>query len=152
MVKRLGKFEQANRLVKVEQTATDTYAMFVAEPFEFGFAHSIGNALCRILMSSIEGAAVVAFEIDGVNHEFQSIPGVVEDVTEIILNVKRVLFRAETEENIALSIDVTREGLVVASDITGDGEFFVLNPDQVICTLDAKRRFSARLELQIGRG
>ncbi|MDR2436230.1 MAG: DNA-directed RNA polymerase subunit alpha [Puniceicoccales bacterium] len=152
MVKRLGKFELPNRLVKVEQTATDTYAMFVAEPFEVGFAHSIGNALRRILMSSIEGAAVVAIEIDGVNHEFQSIPGVVEDVTEIILNVKRVLFRAEAKGNMALSIDVTREGAVLASDITGDGEFAVLNPDQVICTLDTRRRFSAKLELQVGRG
>jgi DNA-directed RNA polymerase subunit alpha len=152
MVKRLGKFELPNRLTKVDQTATDTYAMFIAEPFEVGFAHSIGNALRRILMSSIEGAAVVSIEIDGVNHEFQSISGVVEDVTGIILNIKKVLFRMEDKVSMMLSIDVTREGKILASDITGDSEFTILNPDQVICTLDTKQRFSARLELQVGRG
>ncbi len=152
MVKRLGKFELPNKLTKVDQTATDTYAMFIAEPFESGFAHSIGNALRRILLSSIEGAAVVAVEIDGVNHEFQSIPGVVEDVTEIILNIKKILFKVEGRDNIMLDIDVSKEGKVLASDITGDGEFTILNPEQVICTLDTKQRFVARLELQVGRG
>ncbi|MDR3274115.1 MAG: DNA-directed RNA polymerase subunit alpha [Puniceicoccales bacterium] len=152
MVKRLGKFELPNRLTKVEQTATDTYTMFIAEPFEVGFAHGIGNALRRVLMSSIEGVAVVSVEIDGVSHEFQSIPGVVEDVTGIILNIKRVLFKMDGKENTTLNIDVTREGEVFAKDITSDGEFIVLNPDQVICTLDTKQRFSARLELQAGRG
>jgi DNA-directed RNA polymerase subunit alpha len=75
MVKRLGKFQLPNRLTKVDQTATDTYAMFIAEPFEVGFAHSIGNALRKILMSSIERAAFVSIEIEGGNHGFQSIPG-----------------------------------------------------------------------------
>lgn len=152
MVKQLGKFELPNKLTKVDQTATDTYAMFIAEPFEAGFAHSIGNALRRILLSSIEGAAIVSVEIEGVNHEFQSIPGVVEDVTEIILNLKKVLFKAEQRDDIMLSIDVSKEGPVLASDITGDGKFTILNPDQVICTLDTKQRFVARMELQIGRG
>jgi DNA-directed RNA polymerase subunit alpha len=152
MIKRLGKFELPNRLTKIDQTATDTYAMFVAEPFESGFAHSIGNALRRILMSSIQGAAVVAIEIDGVSHEFQSIPGIVEDVTGIILNVKKVLFNLEDSDGMDLSIDVTREGKVLASDITGKPGFSIVNPDQVICTLDAKQRFSAKLELRVGRG
>lgn len=152
MVKQLGKFELPNKLTKVEQTATDTYAMFIAEPFCAGFAHSIGNALRRILLSSIEGAAIISVEIEGVNHEFQSIPGVVEDVTEIILNLKKVLFKVEGREGMVLNIDVSKEGKVLASDITGDGEFTILNPDQVICTLDTKQRFVARMELQVGRG
>jgi DNA-directed RNA polymerase subunit alpha len=126
--------------------------MFIAEPFEVGFAHSIGNALRRILMSSIEGVAVVSIEIDGVSHEFQSIPGVVEDVTGIILNIKRVLFKMEGKGNMTLNVEITCEGEIFARDITGDGEFTILNPDQIICTLDTKQRFSARLELQIGRG
>ncbi|MDR1255900.1 MAG: DNA-directed RNA polymerase subunit alpha [Puniceicoccales bacterium] len=152
MVKRLGKFELPNKLTKVEQTATDTYTMFIAEPFEVGFAHSIGNALRRILMSSIEGAAVISVEIDGVSHEFQSISGVVEDVTGIILNIKKVLFKMSGRMNTMLNIDVTREGEVLAGDITGEEEFTILNPEQVICTLDTKQRFSAQLELQAGRG
>ncbi len=152
MVKRLGKFELPTRLTKVDQTATDTYAMFLAEPFEAGFAHSIGNALRRILLSSIEGAAIVSVEIDGVYHEFQSIPGIVEDVTEIILNIKKLLFKVEERNNIILNIDVTKEGKVLGSDITSDNEFTLLNPNQVICTLDTKQRFVARMELQVGRG
>lgn len=152
MIKRLGKFELPNKLTKVDQTATDTYAMFIAEPFEGGFAHSIGNALRRILLSAIEGAAVVSIEIDGVNHEFQSIPGIVEDVTGIILNIKKVLFQLDGRNSMMLSIDVSKEGKVLASDITGDEGFTILNPDQVICTLDTKQRFSAKLELQVGRG
>ncbi len=152
MVKRLGKFELPTKLTKVDQTATDTYAMFLAEPFEAGFAHSIGNALRRILLSSIEGAAIVSVEIDGVYHEFQSIPGIVEDVTEIILNIKKLLFKVEERNSIILNIDVTKEGKVLGSDITSDNEFTLLNPNQVICTLDTKQRFVARMELQVGRG
>jgi DNA-directed RNA polymerase subunit alpha len=151
MVKRLRKFELPNRSVKVEQTATDTYAMFVAEPFEVRFAHSMGNALPHVLMSSIESAALVDIEIDAVNHEFQSISDVVEDGMEIILNIKRVLFRAEAEENMALSIDVNREGAVLASDITGDCEFTILNPVQVICMLDTRRRFSPNWNCRLGK-
>ncbi|MDR0693625.1 MAG: DNA-directed RNA polymerase subunit alpha [Puniceicoccales bacterium] len=151
-MKVLHQFELPDRLYKVEQTATDTYAMFVAEPFEAGFAHSLGNALRRILLSSIEGAAVVAVTIDGVSHEFQSVPGIKEDITDIILNIKRILFKKEGNEPLILTIDVNREGPVLASDIIGDGTFEILNPDQVICTLDKKQKFAAQLELRVGRG
>ena len=88
MPKRLGKFELPNRLLKVEETSTETYAKFVAEPFETGYGHTIGNALRRVLLSSIEGAAITSVKIDGVDHEFQSMEGVIEDVTDIILNLK----------------------------------------------------------------
>ncbi|MDR2432871.1 MAG: DNA-directed RNA polymerase subunit alpha [Puniceicoccales bacterium] len=151
-MKVLHQFELPDKLYKVEQSATDTYAMFVAEPFEAGFAHSLGNALRRILLSSIEGAAVVAVTIDGVSHEFQSVPGIKEDITDIILNIKRILFKKEGNEPLILTIDVNREGLVLASDITSDGAFEILNPDQVICSLDKKQKFTAQLELRVGRG
>ena len=92
MPKRLGKFELPNRLVKVEDTASDTFAIFKAEPFESGYGHTIGNSFRRVLLSSIEGAAISSIKIDGVQHEFQSIAGIVEDVTDIVLNLKKVLF------------------------------------------------------------
>ena len=87
MAKRLGKFELPNRLVKDEASATPTYAKYVADPFETGFGHTIGNSLRRVLLSSIEGAAISSIKIEGVDHEFQSIDGVVEDVTDIVLNL-----------------------------------------------------------------
>lgn len=152
MTKVLRQFELPDRLHRIEQTATDTYAMFIAEPFEAGFAHSIGNALRRVLLSSISGAAVISISIDGVSHEFQSISGVREDVTDIILNVKKVLFKTNSNDLINLTINVDREGPVLAKDIVGDGEFEILNPEQVICNIDQKRKFSAKLELCVGRG
>ena len=91
MPKRLGKFELPNRLVKIEETSTDTFATFHAEPFETGYGHTIGNSLRRVLLSSIEGAAITSIKIEGVQHEFQSIDGIVEDVTDIVLNLKKVL-------------------------------------------------------------
>jgi DNA-directed RNA polymerase subunit alpha len=126
--------------------------MFTAEPFEAGFAHSIGNAFRRVLLSAIEGAALVSVAIDGVNHEFQSIPNVREDVIDIILNLKKILFRKEDSKQLDLVIDVEKEGPILASDITGSSGFEVLNPDQIICNLDKKRRFFAQLELRVGRG
>ena len=121
MSKMLRPFELPNALRRVEQSATDTYAMFIAEPFEAGFAHSIGNALRRVLLSSIEGAAIISLSIDGVSHEFQTIPGVREDVTDIILNIRKILFKTKDNKTLNLFINVNKEGPVVASDITGDG-------------------------------
>ncbi|MDR1413937.1 MAG: DNA-directed RNA polymerase subunit alpha [Puniceicoccales bacterium] len=152
MVKILRQFELPDKLHKVEQTATDTYAMFIAEPFEAGFAHSIGNAFRRVLLSSMEGAALVSVAIEGVSHEFQGISGVREDVIDIILNLKKILFKKNDNESLDLVIDVNREGPVLAKDIAGDGNFEILNPDQIICTLDKKQKFLAQLELRVGRG
>src|SRR5262245_33276367 len=95
---RLGRFEMPKRLVKEEPTATETYAKFIAEPFETGYGHTIGNSLRRVLLSSLEGAAITSIKIDGAMHEFTTVDGVVEDVTEIILNLKKVLFRAHTRD------------------------------------------------------
>lgn len=152
MATRLGKFQLPNRLIKEEESASDTYAKYVAEPFETGYGHTIGNSLRRVLLSSIEGAAISSVKIEGVQHEFQSIDGVVEDVTDIVLNLKRVLVVSHRRETVKVMIDVTREGKVTAGDIQTGGHIDVINPDQVICTLDEEKRFIAELEIKIGRG
>ena len=87
---RYGRFEMPKTLSKEESTATETYAKFVAEPFEAGYGHTVGNCLRRVLLSSLEGAAITAVKITGAQHEFATLPGVVEDVTDIVLNLKRV--------------------------------------------------------------
>lgn len=152
MATRLGKFQLPNRLIKEEESATDTYAKYVAEPFETGYGHTIGNSLRRVLLSSIEGAAISSVKIEGVQHEFQSIDGVVEDVTDIVLNLKKVLVISHRRETVRVSIDVTREGAVTAGDIQTGGHLQVVNPDQLICTLDSEQRFQAEFEVRVGRG
>ena len=152
MPKRLGKFELPNRLVKAEDTSTETFAIFNAEPFETGYGHTIGNSLRRVLLSSIEGAAITSIKIEGVQHEFQSIDGIVEDVTDIVLNLKKVLFIAEARDAKTLMIDIERDGPVTAADIQEESGIKVINPEQIICTLDKKQRFLAELEVRVGRG
>jgi DNA-directed RNA polymerase subunit alpha len=152
MPKRLGKFELPSKLTKVEDGATPTYAKFIAEPFEAGYGHTVGNSLRRVLLSSIEGAAISSIKIDGVNHEFQSIDGVVEDVTEIVLNLKKVLIISHKRDTISLTIKATKAGALTAADIQADAAIQIVNPDQVICTLDSKRTFEAEIEIKTGRG
>ncbi len=152
MPKRLGKFELPNKLTKVEEGSTPTYAKFIAEPFEAGYGHTIGNSFRRVLLSSIEGAAISSIKIDGVNHEFQSIDGVVEDVTDIVLNLKKVLIVSQKRESITLQIKVTKSGAVTAADIQADANISIINPGQLICTLDAKKTFEAEIEIKTGRG
>ncbi|MDR1458472.1 MAG: DNA-directed RNA polymerase subunit alpha [Puniceicoccales bacterium] len=152
MIKRLGKFELPKKLTKVDDTASDTYSMYVAEPFESGYGHSIGNSLRRILLSSIEGAAISSIKIDGVRHEYQSIPGVVEDVIDIVLNLKKILLKSTTSNPSILYINVDKEGVVLASDIICPPEVVVVNPDQIICTINDKRKLHINMEIKIGRG
>src|SRR5574340_1098099 len=95
---RLGRFEMPKRLTKEDSTATETYAKFTAEPFETGYGHTIGNSLRRVLLSSLEGAAITSVRIEGALHEFASLPGVVEDVTDIVLNLKQNKFRMAPRE------------------------------------------------------
>ena len=152
MPKRLGKFEIPSKLTKIEEGATDTYAKFIAEPFEAGYGHTIGNSLRRVLLSSIEGSAISSIKIDGVNHEFQSVDGVVEDVTDIVLNLKKILIVSEKREPVKLHLKVNKEGPVTAADIQADANIKIVNPDQVICTLDTKRTFEADIEIKTGRG
>ena len=117
MPKRLGKFEIPSKLTKIEEGSTNTYAKFIAEPFEAGYGHTIGNSLRRVLLSSIEGSAISSIKIESVNHEFQSVDGVVEDVTDIVLNLKKVLILSEKRETLKLHLKVNREGPVTAADI-----------------------------------
>jgi len=152
MPKRLGKFELPSKLTKVEEGATPTYAKFIAEPFEAGYGHTVGNSLRRVLLSSIEGAAISSIKIDGVNHEFQSIDGVVEDVTDIVLNLKKILIISQKREPITLQIKVTKQGKVTAGDIQPDANIQIVNPEQLICTLDSKKTFEAEVEIKTGRG
>ncbi|MBI5382342.1 MAG: DNA-directed RNA polymerase subunit alpha [Opitutae bacterium] len=153
MPKRLGKFELPNKLTKIEEGATPTYSKFIAEPFEAGYGHTIGNSLRRVLLSSIEGAAISSIKIEGVQHEFQSIDGVVEDVTDIVLNLKKILIVSQKREPVVLQVKVSgRQGPVTAADIQPDPNVTICNPEQVICTLDAKRAFEAEIEIKTGRG
>lgn len=152
MPKRLGKFELPNRLSKADDVSSDTFAIFQAEPFESGYGHTIGNALRRVLLSSIEGAAISSVKIEGVQHEFQSVEGIVEDVTDIVLNLKKVLFVAEGRDTVNLMIDVEKDGEITAGDIQLVDGISVVNPDHVICTLNQKKRFQAELEVRVGRG
>jgi DNA-directed RNA polymerase subunit alpha len=140
------------RLSKDEATATETHARFVAEPFEPGYGHTVGNALRRVLHSSLEGAAITSIKIDGAMHEFTTIDGVVEDVTEIVLNLKKIKFKAHTREPQTLLLSVHKEGPVTAADIQLNQNLELVNPDQLICTLDKKKKFEMELEIKVGRG
>ena len=141
-----------NKLVKNEKTATEQYAQFVADPFEAGYGHTIGNSLRRVLLSSLEGAAITAVQIEGAPHEFTSLPHVVEDVTEIILNLKKVKFKVQDHELHRLKISVNKEGAVTAADIQATHACEVVNPEQHICSLDKKTKFEAELQVRVGRG
>jgi len=140
------------RLTREDSTATETYAKFVAEPFETGYGHTIGNSLRRVLLSSLEGAAITSVRIDGAMHEFTTVEGVVEDVTDIVLNLKKVLFKAHSREPQILLVSVNKEGAVLAGDIQLNQNLELVNPKQVICTLDKKKKFEMELEIKVGRG
>jgi DNA-directed RNA polymerase subunit alpha len=152
MPKRLGKFELPSKLTKVEEGSSPTYAKFIAEPFEAGYGHTVGNSLRRVLLSSIEGAAISSIKVEGVQHEFQSIEGIVEDVSDIVLNLKKILIVSQKRDPIRLAIKVSREGAITAADIQPDPAIQVVNPDQLICTLDKARAFDAEIEIKTGRG
>jgi DNA-directed RNA polymerase subunit alpha len=149
---RLSRFELPQRLVKDEDSATPVYAKFVAEPFEAGYGHTLGNSLRRVLLTSLEGAAITSVKIEGALHEFATLPGVVQDVTEIVLNLKKVLFKLPNRDARTLYINVNKEGDITAGDITLDAGVEVINPGQVICTMDKKQKFEAEFEVKVGRG
>src|SRR5216110_1577110 len=140
---RYGRFEMPKTLVKDEETATETYAKFVAEPFEAGYGHTVGNSLRRVLLSSLEGAAITTVKINGAQHEFGTLPHVVEDCTDIVLNLKKIKFKATDHEVRRLSLSVNKEGEITASDIEEVAGCEVLNKKQLICTVDKKHKFEA---------
>ena len=149
---RLGRFEMPKRLQKEESSATPHYAKFVAEPFETGYGQTVGNSLRRVLLSSLEGAAITSLKIDGAMHEFTTIDGVVEDVTDIVLNLKKVLFKCHVREAQTLMLSANKEGVVTAGDIQLNQNTELVNPKQIICTLDKKKKLEMELEVKVGRG
>jgi DNA-directed RNA polymerase subunit alpha len=129
---------------------SDVFGRFTVEPFEQGFGTTIGNSIRRILLSSLEGAAVTAVKIKGAQHEFTSLPGVIQDVTDIVLNVKNLIVKMETDEPKTLTVAATGPGDVTADLIEGDSAVTILNKDLVLCTLTDKVDFE--MELRVGKG
>jgi DNA-directed RNA polymerase subunit alpha len=137
---------------KDESTATATYTRFTAEPFEVGYARTVGNSLRRVLLSSIEGAAISAVKIRGVNHEFSTIKGCTEDVTDIILNLKRVLLKTYSRDDQTITLKAKGPCTVTAGDFAEANNVMVLNPRQEICTLDVDGVLEMECDVRTGRG
>jgi DNA-directed RNA polymerase subunit alpha len=145
-------FQKPKRLEVERETLTPTFGRFSAQPFERGFGTTIGNALRRILLSSIEGAAITAVKIDGVLHEFSAVPGVVEDTTDIILNLKQLAFRMHGDAIETLTVQAEGPRVVRAGDIQAGPGVEILNPDAPIATLSEEGRISMEMRLKRGRG
>ena len=135
-----------------ENTHTHFYGEFTCQPLERGFGITLGNAIRRVLLSSIQGAAIVSVKIGGVLHEYSTIPGIKEDVTDIILNLKGVRLKLNQDGPRVLNIDVSRDGAVTAADIISDGTVEILNPDHYIATLSGGKKFKAELVVKTGKG
>jgi DNA-directed RNA polymerase subunit alpha len=145
-------FQRPKRVEVDSESLTATYGRFTAQPFERGFATTIGNALRRCLLSSIEGAAITAVHIEGVLHEFSSIPGVQEDVTDIILNLKQIPIRLHSEDAKVLTIDVNGPGTVTAGQMTEDPQIEIIDPAVHIATLNEEGRLKLQAQVKRGRG
>ena len=143
------EFEKPN-IHKVEET--DSYGKFVVEPLERGYGTTLGNSLRRVLLASLPGAAITSIQIDGVLHEFSTVEGVTDDVTQIILNLKKVSLKLDSEEQKDLEIDVKGPAEVTAGDIQGDGEVEVLNPDLYIATVADGAELHIKMTADKGRG
>ena len=149
---RLERFEMPHQVVRTDDGKDPNYAKFTAEPFEAGYGRTIGNSLRRVLLSSLEGASISSIRIQGAEHEFCHLKNCVEDVTDIVLNLKKVLLKLYTRQPRMLRIKVQGPGEVTAGDIQTDSSCTVLNPDLHICTLDQGGVFDAEIEVKIGRG
>ncbi len=135
-----------------KEDITSTYGRFIAKPLERGFGITLGNALRRMLLSSLQGAAVVGVKIEGIEHEFSAIPEVSEDVTEIVLNLKALDVWLDVDVERTATIDVVGPKVVTGADIVGDSALRILNPDHVICTIAEGGRFTAELTIKTGKG
>jgi DNA-directed RNA polymerase subunit alpha len=145
-------FQRPKRLEFERETLTDRFGRFYAQPFERGFGTTIGNALRRVLLSSIEGAAITAVKIDGVLHEFSPIQGVVEDATDIILNLKQIPLKINTDETKTLYLRVDKPGIVRARDIEVDHQVEILEPEAHIATVSEGGKLHMELRMKRGRG
>ena len=145
-------FQRPKRLEFERETLTDRFGRFYAQPFERGFGTTIGNALRRVLLSSIEGAAITAVKIDGVLHEFSPIPGVVEDATDIILNLKQIPLKLHSDQTKTLTLRVDKAGEVRARDIQADSDVEILEPDAHIATVADHGKLHMEMRMKRGRG
>ena len=144
--------ELPSRVVRDEHISTDTYGKFSAEPFERGFGTTVGNSLRRILLSSLEGAAVTHIRLRGAEHEFSSLPGVMEDVTDIILNIKSLIVKLDADEPKQMTLKARKAGNITAGMIEADPAITVVNKDMVIATLTEDHEFDMTLWVNKGRG
>ncbi len=145
-------FASPKKLICEEKSLTDTYGRFIAEPFERGFGMTIANGLRRVLISSIEGAAVTSLKIDGVLNEFSTVPGVLEDVTQIVLNIKQLVLRVHSRQPKTLVVEKDKKGPVTAADLVGDDTVDIVNPDLHLCTITKAGKFRMELDVSRGRG
>jgi DNA-directed RNA polymerase subunit alpha len=145
-------FQRPKRLEFERETLTERFGRFYAQPFERGFGTTVGNAMRRVLLSSIEGAAVTAVKIEGVLHEFSPIQGVVEDATDIILNLKQIPIKVHTDQPKTLSLRITKPGKVRARDISSDADIDILEPDAHIATVSEGGKLEMELRIKRGRG
>ena len=144
--------ELPNRVASDRGTLTDTYGKFTAEPFERGFGVTVGNSLRRILLSSLEGSAVTSVKIQGVQHEISTIPGVVEDVTDIVLNIKSLVVKNASDQSRTIRIERHEKGVVKAADIIAEQGVEIINPDHIIATLTDDVPFVVEMKVENGRG
>jgi len=149
---RWKEFELPNRVSIEKETHTDTYGKFIAEPFERGFGITVGNGLRRVLLSSIEGSAVTSVKIGGVEHEFSTIPGVVEDAIDIILNIKNLVVKLHSDKPGKIKIETKKKGEITAGDVITDDGVEVINEDHYIATLSENKKFNVEMDVKKGRG
>ncbi len=145
-------FELPTRVDKVDGSGLANFAKFHAEPFERGFGTTIANSLRRVLLSSIQGAAVRSIRIQGANNEFTTLDGVYEDVTQIVLNIKRLRLRLHSDENVVIRLEKSSAGPVLAGDITPHQDVEIINPDLVVANLTKDVRFVLEMDVGSGRG
>lgn len=144
--------ELPSRVIRDESVSTDRYGRFSIEPFEHGFGTTIGNSLRRVLLSSLEGAAVTTVKIAKVSHEFTTIPGILEDVTDIILNIKGIVLRLDGEGSRTMSLSRETAGVVKAGDVVCDSSIQIVNPEHAIATLTTNTKFHVDMNVRMGRG
>lgn len=145
-------FQKPKKLEIDNETLTTTYGRFVAQPFERGFGTTMGNALRRVLLSSIEGAAVTAVKVEDVQHEFSSLNGVVEDMTDIVLNLKQIPFKLHSRDSKTLFLDKKGPAVVTAGDFEADADVEILDPDAHIATLSKEGSIQMEVRIKVGRG
>jgi DNA-directed RNA polymerase subunit alpha len=144
--------ELPSRVVCLKEKLTDTFGEFHVEPFERGFGHTVGNSLRRILLSSLEGSAITKIKIQGVQHEFSTIPGMVEDITDLVLNLKLLIVKNHTEQPKTIRIERDKRGVVTAADILHDESVEIVTPDHILCTLTDDVPFHVEMTVENGRG